>query len=819
MSQPVKQVFRPGFSSFKKTGRQFLFAGFAVFALFSAAGADQNGEYRSPGDWTPWDYTYTRTDLRYLPNGADLYYPLESWFPGIILSNPSTGGFAALEPVTISSRGESILWQRTFVGNNDITAPFSPGRPVITIPLHLIQSLTSNSASSSYMRNEGFEISLRELSATDKTTGEANFAIVSAAGGPTWIPSGLLDRNPSDLWGAATKRRGFKPSLEVSWFNAIPVENRKPVQFFYEGVAHTRDYLRLETPETGYRHTLYLDPSFSFLPGLRFFYQTLYRSRYGIESGHAPQNTMTQNYHSAVALYEKEGGEQSGGLLSSSLGFSSERLRPEGGRPQVWDLQEEALYRKITEPADTAAWFAGATFLFPVFEAPSLFKSSLRTPFRYEGGVKRSTRSGGISARTWHNTPLDIAVYETGNPLPSQLVRLTPAAEFELSLGKFILEGFAGFQFEGGFSNRWLISRFEPTGALELHTRKGTRFEFRTSIQHDAIPLSVSEVAFLDPSHEKGRIYFWNDLNGDLVPDMGEQGAVIRNTGSYYHQVGTGLKHPVRDQFYAATRYHFSERWSSSFAIHGKRYTRLYIVGLSDSNGYTALNRSDVTGSTLYNREIAAMGTETYLLNNNGEPGYFASAEIDILKKSSGPDDPFFIRFNVGAYYAQGVTVSGNGPDYNDLGVYSEKSADPNYRINTLARIDFDRAYTVHLIFGTTFFKNLVWSNIFRYRDGEPFGQATIADGLTQGPVIVQNQTRSEPPEGMPRFTFGMTWDTRIAWLGGGSGDRFSIVLDIYNLFDFRSELYENTLAGPAYRDSMEMESGRTFRLNIESRW
>jgi hypothetical protein len=297
-------------------------------------------------------------------------------------------------------------------------------------------------------------------------------------------------------------------------------------------------------------------------------------------------------------------------------------------------------------------------------------------------------------------------------------------------------------------------------------------------------------------------------------------GNIYNTTGGQYHRVDPALELPSKNEFYLGLKSPFANLWETTFSIHGKQHVNLLTVKYAPDfdAGISEVSRSDISTGIGFNRDASSAGKEHYILTNQSEPAYYAGMEIQLLKKESA-DSKWFINFTIGAYLQQAKTVIGNGPDYNDIGQISESSADPNKQINTLARTDFDRAYVIHFLFGFHPFKNMSVSNILRYRDGEPFGQIYIVEGLNQGPTIIQNQERSQPPLGMPRFTFFTSWDIRLLYKVPVLSGKINISFDIFNVLNLHTELSENTFYGEAWRDPLESSMERSFKIALGYTW
>ncbi|MDH5719573.1 MAG: hypothetical protein OEZ13_03035 [Spirochaetia bacterium] len=768
-----------------------------------------------PPNWSVYNSIFYSEHIESMPNGSNIGGMLEYWHPGVILSNIETGGFSTLETINVSAHAESIKWQKYLLNGLDISNPAEQGAPVIYIPVKLINSIQVNSQLKSYANNFG----INYITQSNKPENMIYFTNPGFMGGSTLMPS-EFDREPGQLWGAADKRRKFITSGEGGFQYVFNTISNMPLRIFYEGVIHQRTFLTHDEYETSKRHTVFLSQALSKSHELLAGYQNTQRENKGVEFSHRKENTLKGGENSAlIQLYQNPNfaNKISYGITA---GISHIDFSQTDENSIIIDLVEEALLRKNPEPEKKAGWFSGGFInlnkIISVYDFIGFFKNT----FRLEGRRSKLQYTDDIHARTYYGAPLDITLYDQNNMHNEEIYRWYSSLNLEKQFQKSVLKISAGFQSEAALSgSKTLATKISPAASLLYEYKTKSQFAFTTGMLYDSIPFTFDEIEFLNPQSASGARYVWND-NGDGTPTASETGAVLSRTGGLYHNQNDSLKHPSRQEFFIKAANKLFENYEFGISIHAKRFSDLYMVQYdpSQDNGYYEIERTDVDSGYLFNRDIAAFGSEFFQLTNRVKDGYYAGFEAQIFRKTNIANEWFF-AVNAGAYYAEAETIVGNGPDYNDMGQISESSADPNSQINTYARIDFDRAYTVHIIWGKQFLNNFLWSNIIRYRDGQPFGQLLIADGLTQGPVIVQNQRRSDPPKGMPRYTYALSWDTRFVYKSKAGGNTVSFYFDIYNLLDSRSEIYEHTLADEKFRDALETVIGRSYRIGGVFRW
>ncbi|MDH5717234.1 MAG: hypothetical protein OEZ22_06315 [Spirochaetia bacterium] len=767
-------------------------------------------------NWSLINPIFSPETFEMLPNTSHFGSFLEYVYPGAILSNPDTAGFSLLEPVTINTHGESVKWQKYYINSMNISNPGMPGKPLIYMPEHLFNSFQVNSQLRSYRKDHGYNW---QVNTAQEKSGKLYLSNPGHIGGPTWMPS-EFDREPAQEWGAAEKTRRFGPSLETAFDYSFEGINEKKARIFYESIYHNRTFLNLDDYENGYRNTLYFSHQLSENKDMALYYQNIQRDHYGIETGHNDENSLKENSNALLIQFYKPKDSNQNNYYLFSAGFIQNDLTQNSKDSMVIDLFEKALFYKNLTPETKNSWFSEFHYNLLDFNKLLSFALSSENSLRIEGSHVKQTFNNNILARTYYGQPLDITIFETNNPYHQEIIKLYSSIILEQKFKKADIQLTAGLQSETAFSNfNFSIFRIEPNASLSLNYFLTKNLHLFSGLQHDAIPLTLEEVSFLNKKSLSGARYNWND-NGNDVPEKNEAGNVLSKTGGLYHVKNNNLSYPSREEIYTGISYDFLKYWRYFFSVHAKRFTGLYFVDYDSSvnSGYSKITRSDSEIGYLYNRDINSFGNEIFQLTNSSENGYYAAAETQILKKYDS-NSPWFIQISIGGYYAQAKTIMGNGYDYNDMGQFDESSANKNKQLNTLARVDFDRGYTGHLLFGAKFFKQFLWSNILRYRDGQPFGELLIVEGLTEGPVLIQNKNRSNPPVGMPRFTYALSWDVRLAYDHVFKDKEFTVSLDIYNLLDSRAELYEYTLSSEKYRDALETGGRRSYRLNMSYKW
>ncbi len=321
---------------------------------------------------------------------------------------------------------------------------------------------------------------------------------------------------------------------------------------------------------------------------------------------------------------------------------------------------------------------------------------------------------------------------------------------------------------------------------------------------------SLQEVSYLNKDSLSGTRYNWNDANGNGAVDSGELSTGAR-TGGKYHSAAAGLQAPQKEELNLSLGYEGFRHWRLELNFNGRIYRKLFEVRYADGTSPSFVSSTAGLNAPVYDRTGA--GSEVYELRNAEKDAYYAHVEITLAR--SRQDSDWIFRAAIGGYYGAGYSPQGLGAFYNDAGAYNESTADPNFRENRFGRLDNDRGYIGKIFFGRRFAKVFTVTNVLRYRDGEATADYKVVTGLAQGPIVVPATERGGGLTGIGRYTYSFAWDLRLRFDTIFSGYAAWAFVDIYNLINSRTELFEYPQVGTAYRDPVEQGTARTLRLGL----
>ncbi|HRP70057.1 MAG TPA: hypothetical protein PLY93_11040, partial [Turneriella sp.] len=299
-------------------------------------------------------------------------------------------------------------------------------------------------------------------------------------------------------------------------------------------------------------------------------------------------------------------------------------------------------------------------------------------------------------------------------------------------------------------------------------------------------------------------------VQGRRVADVGELSSPAR-TGGKYHTGAKALEAPQKEEVNFSFGYKGISNYLLQFNINARAYRKLFEVRYQDGSQVSTTASTAGAGVPVYN--VIASGNETYTLTNMDKNAYYTHFEIAVLQLPSASN--WIFHGSIGGYFGAGYSPQGLAAFYNDVGVYNESTADPNFRENRFGRLDNDRGYMGKIVFGYRFLKTLSVVNVLRYRDGEPMVKDRLVTGLAQGPIVVPITERGGGLSGVGRHTYSLAWDLRLRYDAALWGNTVWAFLDVYNLLNSRTELAEYPLEGTAFRDPVEQGIERTVRLGL----
>lgn len=777
----------------------------AVFSL-SAEERGQDGVIptreaeHTPSEQTG-DWVLDRKTWDELPIAGHVGSMLEFLYPGAVVANTDTGGFARAENIQFGVLGESYKWQRWFLEESDISNPSAPGEPLVYLPLQALSRVSLRKIGTLSAERNGVHLDVLDAK-KNASFGALSFPL--PVGGPHFIPRAVADREPAQDWGAPESSRGYAlGSFEASAFKKMGTEEK--TYLFADAFYARRTFNSLTRPENALEATLMAHTTPQWMPNdsLNFFVQARSRENQGVEFFEAQRETMQKSHTSGLFQYSFASDKAQGAL---ALGYAFNSLAA-----RSTSLDRSAVDSLIAPPAS----FPQKTHT--AFVDALGFKRIKKENFDIEYGVqsrlefehKTTWSENNFFTESLYGIPLSLTRFDADAREANALLRWQPFVRLVHQKERSEYRLMTNAHIDWGMTDRGTRLGFiHPALALSGKTFLGTSsFFIGGGALHDTLGFSLQEISFLNQDSLSGKRFLWNDANSNGSAEDSELSQGER-TGGAYHSKSTTLQAPQKEELHLNFGYAAANAWRFELNFNGRLYRQLFEVRYKDGSS-PLFTPTSINNLTLFNK--TQTGNEEFVLTNSDKPAYYMHMEIAILKTND--QSPWIFSGTIGAYFSAGYAPQGLGMFYNDPGAYNETTADPNFRENRFGRLDNDRGYIGKVIFGRRWLNFLSITNVLRYRDGESLAPYSIVTGLAQGPILVPTQERGGGLEGIGRHTYSLAWDVRVRIDTTISGNKAWFFLDIYNLLNSRTELAEYPLKGTAFRDPVEQGIQRTLRV------
>lgn len=338
---------------------------------------------------------------------------------------------------------------------------------------------------------------------------------------------------------------------------------------------------------------------------------------------------------------------------------------------------------------------------------------------------------------------------------------------------------------------------------LYYHPAKWFSMEFNLS--RNRISFNLDDIRYFSNDYLNGDIYYWKDTNNDFVYQPGEKSDYFTSTGGKYHSAVDNLKQPNYFTLDLPIYFCFGNHEISLLNTYSKY-----------NNFWTTRFEKDIEENGYYQ----TVGDKQIYFMNNGSVNYLVDYYPESIMKTDGPlnflsNTPFYLSsvvkyqytnekflFSLSwcSYVMSGVSTLGNGPLHNNLGVYSESSANPNINYKLLGRLDQERAYVCRILTSYKLNNNLSFAFSGKFKDGQPFtnfSTQTVTDSKGNNQMAIW----ALRTKGINPFTgdFGsredacFNIDLSATYKGRIMNHNYEIQAMVYNLYDFGTELTEYT--------------------------
>ena len=754
-----------------------------------------------------------RDDLSCLPSGRHLGTVFDVWFNNVVNQQIAGGGMAFFDPLRLSSHGRSWRQTRFHLNGVEITDPARPGEPLFELPYAAWDGLAYRSL---WTARPGVDLDFR-AETPDKW--QLTGATGQDVGGGTWIPRGLLDREPATEHGATSERRRLRANAELFGERAWQLGQTGRLRLIGSFVEHEHRYPTLRSTDGrnvvdrarrgtfALRHDI--DDGRTRI-STTVFGQTGGRSHEGAQyRWEQPLTLDTSSRAWGAHLKWARPRANLAFFVGVTARSDDERSRHEA--PFVRDLESEWMYLARPRDAedlqrwrlDMAVDWAWKGWQLRLRGAHARIGLDVHAQALQGISYLRGPARGQPAAHS-----LELAASGLRHNLWGREARLD--VERDLRLGDVTLQVVTSLDHTAVGARRGpRLGYWSPAVGAAMKAPCGWG-ECFALIRHEPTALTREVSEFLSPEGTS-TTRVWND-DGDLVPEPGEAGLLLARHGGAFHAMGEDLARPTENHFAFGARTPRMGAFRAVVAGVGRWLSQPYTVRLSDPLLYSPVEVRTAAGQpvTAYEKDLSRAGQETYVLVNDADGSRHLGVEIQLHTEVM---TKWFLNLSASGYHIISNAPFGSFADRNDPGAIDEISADPNARLNARGRPDSDRAYGATLLVGRELAHDLWLSTATRYRDGQPFARIDVVEPLPQGPAAVMATQRGTPG---PRHTFHMATDVRLAYFWRRNDQHMlSVMLDVFNLLGSGTEIAEDPRAGAAYRRALEMMPGRALLLTV----
>ena len=151
----------------------------------------------------------TSDDREWLPSGRDIRSLADVWLVQVVNQQVSGSGIGRFDPIRLGFHGSSWTQTRFLLNGLEMTDPARSGSPLVELPYGAWDRLEFR-----YQLSEkpGFNTVYSSRNEKNDFVGELRWG--TPIGGGTWVPQGLMDREPATFHGATSTRRSLNEAIE-----------------------------------------------------------------------------------------------------------------------------------------------------------------------------------------------------------------------------------------------------------------------------------------------------------------------------------------------------------------------------------------------------------------------------------------------------------------------------------------------------------------------------------------------------------------------------------------------------------------------------
>jgi hypothetical protein len=750
-----------------------------------------------------------------LPGGFFYTTYLENYAPDTTVLIEESNGFSIMDNPRVYFEGDSVFHFNWHLNDFNINSSLYPGTPAVSLPF-LSSNVFQLRGESPDSRQYGFfflnNLPEKNFSKVVFSTTYSDFGSYSA-----WAD--FMITNPAtsrDKYLYTERRKSIHHFFVDYLFNQKFKNSNLLFSVNYTDVKRQfNDFNEFDqTFESSARQFVFNSRFTRFgqedLLDTYFVFNYRERSNLDAELSRYPQETFDQE---KVALFGAFQFKKTTFNLRISVLYENENRDP-----FVWDFAKDL---KDNDGEGFLTFGRIGKFTASVLKLNldvPLVKPSKQKKFKFDSfaDLKYAHLSGSEKAHDnnpiyYANSPYLVYLWEKGEDYNNSNIRAQLGLNLQYDLSSWVSVfsrvwlKYSSLHFDYSDNNLSFLNPGFDVGLLFFKNKKT-----RVMLAYGHMPYDIIENVnfFLETSRSSGKIYFWDDTNGDLLYQNGESGDLYGYTGGSYHFVDPDLKCPVKQRILLNVFIDISKNWSfSAKGIYKKIYNNFWVKFDREYGFYENIGEQDLY---FFNQPF-----ENYVLSNvefDKDP-FYAQLVLDL---KGGRENRWFFSFSFMAHIGMGYTAFGNGAGTSDIGVVDESQANPNSWINGYGRLDGDRAFVSRLYFGVYLFKNFFMGMGFKYRDGNPFAFIDSEYKHDQW-VLYYHTIKAENEEGVkggPREDYLGDISVQFNYSFKLFNRDAKLSLSFYNILDTGYELSEYVFSG-GDRDAMELNIPPSIRLTF----
>jgi hypothetical protein len=343
------------------------------------------------------------------------------------------------------------------------------------------------------------------------------------------------------------------------------------------------------------------------------------------------------------------------------------------------------------------------------------------------------------------------------------------------------------------------------------------QLEFSTELGRVADQPLLNMLSYGDPNAATADVFRWNGENTAASPLTMRVGPGTSGDPDF-SAIDPHLKRPVTDQFVLQLTSHpTSSLMLRVTGLARRQSSRINIVNIGvPVTGYSMftipdanadwVNPKDDQQLPVYNRSVDSFGRDRYLLTNPDVEDATTGAVVVEGELSNNT-----VLFRIGGTASASVG-SGGSRGYtaieNDPSILGELFTNPNAATYARGRLFNDRAYTIKSLAIVQLPVGMKAGATARFQDGQPFTRLAVVPDLNQGAEAIQTFSR-----GRSRFSYRATLDVRLQKRINFGRSHVDVIADAYNLLNASSEVEEDVVTGPRFREITAIQPPRSFHL------